>query len=124
MLNYPTLTSLLTLTPPNATVPSFAASLKENVLPIDPTSSLELPAFHGLSMNGTAIGQLIYAGQGTREEFKALVDAGVTVKGKIAIVMYGGSFRGLKVAAAQEFGAIGGSYLLSRVLWGHLETIG
>ncbi|KAL8280525.1 hypothetical protein RQP46_007173 [Phenoliferia psychrophenolica] len=109
LLNYPVSHSL-TLTPPGATSPSFVASLLEDEVPEDSTSKegrFDVPTFHGLSKNGTASGQLVYAGRGNREEFQALVAAGVEIKGKIAIVQYGGTFRGLKVKNAGEFGALG-----------------
>lgn len=70
--------------------------------------------FHGLSKNGTAKGQLVYVGRGTKEEFDELVELGINFKGKIVIAQYSGSFRGLKVSAAQDVGAVG--VLLSRCL--------
>lgn len=79
-------------------------------MPEDTTSKtgrFEVPTFHGLSKNGSASGQLVYAGRGNREEFQALIAQGVDLKGKIAIVQYGGTFRGLKVKNAAEFGAVG-----------------
>ena len=42
-----------------------------------------------------------------REDFARLRAAGVDVTGKIVLVRYGGNFRGLKVKAAQEAGAVG-----------------
>ena len=98
------------MTPPGASEPSFVASLLEDEVPEDPTSKegrFDVPTFHGLSKNGSASGQLVYAGRGNREEFQALVDKGVDLKGKIMLVQYGGAFRGLKVKAAGEFGAVG-----------------
>ncbi|KAK4703801.1 N-acetylated-alpha-linked acidic dipeptidase, partial [Phenoliferia sp. Uapishka_3] len=109
LLNYPVSHSL-TLTPPGATEPSFIASLLEDSIPEDTTSAegrFDVPTFHGLSFSGSAEGKLVYAGRGNREEFQALVDKGVDLKGKIVIVQYGGAFRGLKVKNAGEFGAAG-----------------
>lgn len=36
-----------------------------------------------------------------------MINAGISVEGKIVIVKYGGIFRGLKVKRAQELGAVG-----------------
>ncbi|TFK55592.1 Zn-dependent exopeptidase [Heliocybe sulcata] len=66
-----------------------------------------VPAFHGLSKNGTASGQLVYAHYGRREDYQALVEKGVDLKGKIVLTRYGGIFRGLKVKGAEELGAAG-----------------
>lgn len=109
MLNYP-VSSSLTLTPAGADSPSFTAKLREDILSEDPTSSVKLPAFHGLSRNGTAKGHLVYAGRGTKQEFLDLQAQGIDFEGKIALVQYSGSFRGLKVAAAAEAGAVGTHY--------------
>lgn len=86
------------------------AKLAEDALSHDPTSphgNADVPPFHGYSKAGTAIGQLVYAHSGTVEDFERLRGAGVDVKGKIALVRYGGNFRGLKVKAASEAGAAG-----------------
>jgi N-acetylated-alpha-linked acidic dipeptidase len=40
---------------------------------------------------------VIYANYGRPEDFAALTDAGVSAEGKIALIRYGGIFRGLKV---------------------------
>ncbi|KZT29237.1 Zn-dependent exopeptidase [Neolentinus lepideus HHB14362 ss-1] len=66
-----------------------------------------VPTFHGLSRNGTAEGQLVYAHYGRREDYLALVEKGVDLKGKVVITRYGGIFRGLKVKGAEELGAAG-----------------
>lgn len=45
--------------------------------------------------------------RGSIDDFDRLVELGVEVKGKIALIKYGGLFRGLKVKNAQDHGAIG-----------------
>ncbi|MBE3043180.1 M28 family peptidase, partial [Candidatus Bathyarchaeota archaeon] len=50
--------------------------------------------------------RLILSSRGTLEDFQALVDQGVELEGKIALIRYGGPFRGLKVKNAQDFGAV------------------
>ncbi|BGO96033.1 hypothetical protein NBRC10512_002451 [Rhodotorula toruloides] len=106
LLNYPVSASL-SITPPGASEPSWRAKLKEEVFKEDPTSGEGPGIWHGFSKNGTAKGQLVYASRGTKEDFELLKSKGVDVKGKIVAVQYGGSFRGLKVKAAAEAGAIG-----------------
>ncbi|SCV74507.1 BQ2448_7536 [Microbotryum intermedium] len=106
LLNYP-VRQALSLTRPNQVEPYFVASLKEDVLPEDPTSGQGPPPFHGFSKNGTAKGQLVYVGRGTHAEFKAIHAKGIDFKGKIVIAQYSGSFRGLKVQVAAEYGAVG-----------------
>lgn len=124
LLNYP-VANAVTLTAPGASSPFFTASLMEDDVPQgeplltsgesfdrhcelisfyrndaqDPTSRegrTAVPSFHGLSKNGSATGRLVYAGRGTRAEFAALRAAGIDLAGTIALVQYGGSFRGSK----------------------------
>jgi len=66
-----------------------------------------LPAFNGSSPSGDVTGEVVYANYGTREDFDELSKAGVSVKGKIVLVRYGGNFRGVKVYIAQQRGAAG-----------------
>lgn len=66
-----------------------------------------LPAFHGSSPSGDVTADVVYANFGTLEDFKKLASLGVSVKGKIVIVRYGGNFRGVKVYIAQQYGAAG-----------------
>lgn len=66
-----------------------------------------LPAFNGSSPSGNVTAPVVYVNYGTREDFEALEKAGVSVKGKIALVRYGGNFRGVKVYLAQQHGAVG-----------------
>lgn len=88
---------------------TFEATLEEDVLEEDHTSGLpdRIPTFHGYSASGNVTGQFVYANFGTYQDFEDLVKANVSLEGKIALVKYGGIFRGLKVKRAQELGAIG-----------------
>ncbi|KAN0064179.1 Vacuolar protein sorting-associated protein 70 [Thecaphora frezii] len=109
-LNYP-INSSLTLTKPSsdgepAPEPYFTAALKEDVLDEDPASAKGVATFHGYSASGAASGQIVYAGLGRKEDFEGLAKRGIDVKGKVVLVTYGGVFRGLKVRAAQEAGAV------------------
>ncbi|KAJ5017749.1 putative glutamate carboxypeptidase [Colletotrichum sp. SAR 10_99] len=86
---------------------AFEASLTEDEVPEDPTSSLKngLPAFHGFSANGEACAELVYANFGELRDFELLESKGISVKGKIVICKYAKVFRGLKVRAAEQYGA-------------------
>lgn len=88
---------------------AFKASLTEDVLDEDPTSGLadRIPTFHGYSASGNVTGSFVFVNYGTYHDYDDLVEAGVDLKGKIAIAKYGGIFRGLKVKRAQELGMIG-----------------
>ncbi|TCD69886.1 hypothetical protein EIP91_005963 [Steccherinum ochraceum] len=66
-----------------------------------------VPTWHGLSKGGEVKGKLIYANYGRQEDYKALIDSGVSLNGTIVLTRYGGIFRGLKVKGAQELGAAG-----------------
>ncbi|KAH8812988.1 hypothetical protein F5884DRAFT_320104 [Xylogone sp. PMI_703] len=87
----------------------FEASLEEDVLEEDPTSSLpnRVPTFHGYSASGNVTAPFVYVNYGTYQDFEDLIAANVSLKGKIAIARYGGIFRGLKVKRAQELGMVG-----------------
>jgi N-acetylated-alpha-linked acidic dipeptidase len=88
---------------------SFEASLTEDVIDEDPTTSLadRIPTFHGYSASGNVTAPVVYVNYGTYQDFEDLIKANVTLEGKIAIARYGGIFRGLKVKRAQELGMIG-----------------
>ena len=93
----------------NKTEVSFEASLEEDVLAEDHTSGLadRVPTFHGYSASGNVTAQFVYANFGSFQDYQDLVNANISLKGKIAIVKYGGMFRGLKVKRAQELGMVG-----------------
>lgn len=66
-----------------------------------------LPAFNGSSPSGDVTAPAVYANYGRLEDFDRLARLGVSVKGKIVLVRYGGNFRGVKVYLAQQRGAVG-----------------
>lgn len=88
---------------------AFEATLEEDVLEEDPTTSApnRIPAFHGYSASGNVTAQYVYVNYGTYKDFEELKAAGIELEGKIALAKYGGVFRGLKVKRAQELGMIG-----------------
>ncbi|KAI9830515.1 MAG: hypothetical protein M1819_005473 [Sarea resinae] len=87
----------------------FEASLEEDVLEEDSTSGLNdrIPTFHGYSASGNVTAPYVYVNYGTYQDFEDLLKANVSLSGKIALIKYGGIFRGLKVKRAQELGMVG-----------------
>lgn len=87
----------------------FKATLEEDVLPEDPTTGLEdrIPTFHGYSASGDVTAQYVFCNYGMYDDYEELEKAGVDLKGKIALVKYGGIFRGLKIKGAEEKGMVG-----------------
>lgn len=88
---------------------SFEAALKEDVLDQDPTTGLKdsVPTFHGYSASGNVTAQYVFCNYGTYADFEELQHAGIELEGKIALIKYGGIFRGLKVKRAEELGMLG-----------------
>lgn len=88
---------------------AYEASLKEDVLPEDPTTGHpdSIPTFHGYSANGNVTASYVYVNYGTFADYEDLQRAGIELEGKIALCKYGGVFRGLKVKRASELGMIG-----------------
>lgn len=88
---------------------TFEATLEEDVLEEDPTSGSadRVPTFHGYSASGNVTAQYVYVNYGTYQDFEDLKEVGIELEGKIALIKYGGIFRGLKVKRASELGMIG-----------------
>jgi len=103
-LNHPKSVSL-TMTQPSRQ----ELSLVEDAYPQDKDSTPvgQFPAFHGYGASGDASGQVIYVNYGSPADHDRLKEMGLSVEGKIALVRYGGAFRGLKVKEAEEHGAVG-----------------
>ena len=66
-----------------------------------------LPPFNVYSGEGEVAGPLVYVNRGLPEDYEVLERFGIDVKGKIVVVRYGGSWRGIKPKVAHEKGAIG-----------------
>ncbi len=88
---------------------TFTASLREPPVAGDATSTRTdgLPPYNAYGADGDVIGDLVYVNYGMDDDYKELARRGVDVKGKIAIVRYGGGWRGLKPKLAYQHGAIG-----------------
>ena len=78
-------------------------------MPGDPSTSHPKisPLFNGYSASGDVTAPVVYANYGLPNDYEDLKKAGVDVKGKIVIVRYGNSFRGVKAKVAEQNGAIG-----------------
>jgi len=88
----------------------FTAKLREPPLAVDPTSgqqSEQLPTYNAYSADGDVTAPLVYVNYGVPDDYDELARLGVSVKGAIVIVRYGGAWRGVKPKVAAEHGAIG-----------------
>jgi len=87
----------------------FVAQLKEPAVAEDEDSGdqNQLPSYNAYSTDGDVTGQLVYANYGIPADYDELAKLGVDVKGKLVIVRYGASWRGIKPKVAAEHGAIG-----------------
>ncbi|KAL7321664.1 Vacuolar protein sorting-associated protein 70 [Mucor circinelloides] len=107
LLNYPISHRLALVSGPKHL--RFEAKLTEDPVDEDETSRDPnvVPLFHGYSKNGTVQGRIVYANYGRLQDFQFLKDQGIDLNGTIALMRYGGNFRGLKVRAAETFGCAG-----------------
>ncbi|MFB3114499.1 MAG: M28 family peptidase, partial [Nitrospirales bacterium] len=88
----------------------FKAKLQEPLLSEDPTSSQQseqLPTYNAYSADGDVTGELVFVNYGIPADYEHLERLGISVKGRIVIAKYGGSWRGIKPKVAAEHGAIG-----------------
>jgi N-acetylated-alpha-linked acidic dipeptidase len=104
-LNYPKTDPIVELVSPRRE----RLSVREAIIREDTTSSNKkiTPLFNGYAATGDVTAPLVYANYGLPPDYEALEKAGVNVKGKIVIVRYGNSFRGVKAKVAQDHGAVG-----------------
>src|SRR5688500_16590812 len=104
-LNYPNTPSIVEL----ITSRRQKLNIHEAAVPGDPSSSHPkiTPLFNGYAASGDVTAPVVYANYGLPNDYDELKKAGVDVKGKIVIVRYGNSFRGVKAKVAEDNGAIG-----------------
>ena len=89
---------------------AYKASLEDGPFPGAPSSSDpdgSLPPYNMFSNDGDVTGEAVYVNYGTAEDYDALAQRGISVKGKIVIARYGKSWRGAKPRVAAERGALG-----------------
>src|SRR5687767_6313787 len=73
----------------------------------DPVSGApQYPAVNGYSAAGDVSAEVVYVNYGLIEDYEQLAAIGVSVRGKIAMVRYGRSFRGIKAREAERNGAL------------------
>ena len=65
-----------------------------------------LPAYNAYSPSGDVTGEIVYVNFGIPADYETLDKLGISVKGKIVVARYGGSWRGIKPKVAAEHGAI------------------
>jgi len=104
-LPYPRSPSVVEMISPRKLV----LNVREAVVSEDPSSSSTkiISLFNGYSASGDVTAPLVYANFGLPDDYAELKKLGVDVKGKIVIVRYGNSFRGVKAKVAEDNGAIG-----------------
>jgi N-acetylated-alpha-linked acidic dipeptidase len=88
----------------------YKAKLEEPSLKEDGTSgqkSEQLPSYNAYSADGDVTAELVFVNRGIPADYEELEKMGISVKGKIVIAKYGGSWRGIKPKVAAEHGAIG-----------------
>ncbi len=88
----------------------FKAKLEESTLKEDRTSGQkteQLPTYNAFSADGDVTAELVFVNRGVPADYETLERMGISVKGKIVIAKYGGSWRGIKPKVAAEHGAIG-----------------
>jgi N-acetylated-alpha-linked acidic dipeptidase len=87
----------------------YVAKLAEPPVPGDPSSNQkdQLPPYNAYSADGDVTAPLVYVNYGIPQDYDQLAKMGISVKGKIVIVRYGQSWRGVKPKLAAEHGAVG-----------------
>lgn len=88
----------------------YKCKLEESTLAEDKTSgqkSEQLPTYNAFSADGDVTAELVFVNRGIPADYEELAKMGISVKGKIVIAKYGGSWRGIKPKVAYENGAIG-----------------
>ena len=81
---------------------------REKLLAGDPSIAKEVPpAWNAYSGSGKAVGRVVYANYGRKEDFETLKKLGISCKGAVVIARYGGNYRGYKARYAEAAGAAG-----------------
>ena len=63
--------------------------------------------FNAYSGSGEAVGEVVYANFGRKEDFEKLAEMGIDCTGKVVLARYGGNYRGYKAKFAEAAGAAG-----------------
>lgn len=86
----------------------YQLRLDEPPIPEDPDTRKPgaLPPYNAYAVDGDVTGEVVYVNYGVPDDYKVLDSLGISVRGKIAIARYGGSWRGIKPKVAAEHGAV------------------
>lgn len=104
LLARPVSASVEIIEPERLSLPVTEAQLPEDDFSAHPDQMIGWNAFSG---SGDVTAQVVYANYGRKEDFARLRELGVDAAGRIALVRYGGNYRGFKVRFAEEAGAAG-----------------
>ncbi|MGB3150923.1 MAG: M28 family metallopeptidase [Maribacter sp.] len=102
---YPT-ERLLELTAPSTYTAKLTAVPVEGD-PFTAQGDALLPSYNAFSTDGDVEAELVFVNYGIPKDYEELEKLGISVKGKIVIAKYQGSWRGIKPKLAAEKGAIG-----------------
>jgi N-acetylated-alpha-linked acidic dipeptidase len=83
---------------------------QEPAIAEDPTTAnlaAALPPYVAYQGDGDVTAPVVYVNYGMPDDYDALAQRGIDVRGKIVLARYGGGWRGLKPKLAQEHGAVG-----------------
>lgn len=103
-LPYPRSVDLRLVAPDERQLPNTEDGYPEDK---DSYDSRVIMPFNGYSPSGQAEADVVYANYGLPEDYEQLKKLGIDVRGKIVLVRYGSSFRGVKSRVAEEHGAAG-----------------
>lgn len=67
----------------------------------------DVPRFNAWAKSASVRAEVVDCGRGLRGDFDKLLSEGTKLDGVIALIRYGGSYRGVKVDLASEFGCAG-----------------
>src|SRR4051794_39936358 len=84
-----------------------SATVKEKPMPWSRDFEDVVVGYNAYSPPGDVTAPVVYANYGLPADYAALDKLGVSVEGKIVLVRYGQSFRGVKVHVAEQHGAKG-----------------
>ncbi len=88
----------------------YTALLQEPPVAGDPyteQTAAALPPYNCFSIDGEVTAELVFVNYGIPADYEELEKRGISVKGKIVLAKYQGSWRGIKPKLAAEKGAIG-----------------
>uniref|UniRef100_A0AC35TSG6 N-acetylated-alpha-linked acidic dipeptidase 2 n=1 Tax=Rhabditophanes sp. KR3021 TaxID=114890 RepID=A0AC35TSG6_9BILA len=109
LLNYPDYKNpnIMTIFETNGTEVYKTIGISPIIIPEEQNSTDAAHQWVAYSANGMVEGDVVYCHHGRAEDFQKLRKLNIEIKGKIALLRYGFSYRGDKVRLAQDHGAIG-----------------